>query len=109
MKFVFEVRIKPGHTEEQYAEGWARASEIIQREPGAQGTKLHRKIGEPGVLLAIATWESKAARDTAMKKINAERDPRIRKILDEDGGHAEFTVMGHFDEPTWTVDPPQKT
>ena len=54
MKFIFEVHIKPGHTAEQYADAWVRVSEILQRAPGALGTRLHRKIGDPGVLLAIA-------------------------------------------------------
>jgi hypothetical protein len=31
MKFIFEVRIKPGHTAEQYAAAWVRVSEILQR------------------------------------------------------------------------------
>jgi hypothetical protein len=53
MKFVFEIRIKPGHTAEEYAAAWSRASAIIQRASGAQGTRLHRKIGEPNILLAI--------------------------------------------------------
>lgn len=59
MKFIFEVRVKPGYTVEEYAESWVRASEVIQQTPGARGTRLHRKIGEPDVLLAIACWESK--------------------------------------------------
>ena len=39
MHFIFEVHIKPGYTPEQYADAWIRASEIIQRAPGAQGTQ----------------------------------------------------------------------
>ena len=56
MKFIFEVRMKPGYTLEEYADAWIRASEIIQRTPGAHGTYLHRKIGSIDTLLAIATW-----------------------------------------------------
>lgn len=56
MKFIFEVRMKPGYTVDEYAEAWIRASEVIQRTPGALGTRLHRKIGEPDTLLAIASW-----------------------------------------------------
>lgn len=51
MKFIFEVRMKPGYTVEEYAEAWLRASEIIQRTPGARGTFLHRKIGAPDNLV----------------------------------------------------------
>jgi len=53
MKFIFEVRIKPGHTPEQYADTWVRVSRILQQAPGARGTRLHRKIGDPNRLLAI--------------------------------------------------------
>ncbi len=63
MKYIFEVHIKPGHTAEEYADAWVRASEIIQRAPGARGTKLHRKLDDPNVLIAIASWDSKAQRD----------------------------------------------
>ena len=57
MIYVFEVHIKPGHTAEQYADAWVRASKIIQRAPGAHGTRLHRRLNDPTVLLAIATRE----------------------------------------------------
>ena len=30
MKFIFEVRIKPGYSAEEYADKWVRASELIQ-------------------------------------------------------------------------------
>lgn len=63
MIFVFEVRIRPGHGAEEYAEAWVRASEIIQSAPGARGTRLHRKIGDAGALLAIASWETSQPRD----------------------------------------------
>ena len=38
MKFIFEVRVKEGHTAEEYADAWVRASELIQQAPGARGT-----------------------------------------------------------------------
>ena len=40
MKFIFEVRVKPGTTVEEYADAWVEASRIIQRTPGARGTCL---------------------------------------------------------------------
>ena len=76
MKYLFEVRIKPGYVAEQYAEAWVKASELIQRAPGARGTRLHRKIGDPTVLIAIAEWDSKAARDASQG-----RDPRVDEII----------------------------
>lgn len=101
MIFVFEVRVEPGYTAEQYAEAWVRASEIIQRAPGARGTRLHRKIGEPDVLIAIASWDSKEARDAA----EAERDPRVQAILDEQAEFVGIRVLGAFEDPEWVVLP----
>jgi hypothetical protein len=101
MKFIFEVHIKPGHTAEQYAEAWVRASEIIQRAPGARGTRLHRKIGDPSTLLAIASWDSKAARD-AMERVP---DPAVSAIIRSAAEHCEITLIGEFDEPEWVVKP----
>jgi len=101
MKFLFAVHIKPGHTAEQYAAAWVRVSEILQRAPGARGTRLHRKLGDPNTLLAIASWESKAARDA----MEARRDETVHAILKEISGFCEITIIGEFDEPEWVVEP----
>lgn len=102
MKYIFEVHIKPGHTAEQYASAWVRVSEILQRAPGARGTRLHRKIGDPNCLLAIASWDSKAERD-AMER---NHDPRVAQILKEAAAHCEVRLIGEFEEPEWVVEPP---
>jgi heme-degrading monooxygenase HmoA len=101
MKFIFEVRMKPGYTVEEYADAWTRASTIIQRTPGARGTFLHRKIGQPDTLLAIATWDSKASRDAKDDR----RDQTVREILEKHAANCEITVIGEFEDPEWTVIP----
>jgi hypothetical protein len=101
MHFIFEVKIKPGYTAEQYADAWIRASEIIQRAPGAQGTRLHRKIGSPDTLLAIATWESKAARDAMENALPA----KVRNIIEAEAEFVDVRVIGEFEAPEWTVIP----
>jgi heme-degrading monooxygenase HmoA len=101
MRYVFEVHIKPGFTAEQYAQAWVRASEIIQRAPGAQGTRLHRKIGDSGVLLAIATWESKGMRDA----FEARHDEHARAIIAEQAPFVDVRIVGEFEEPEWVVEP----
>ena len=93
--------MKPGYTVDEYADAWVRASTIIQRTPGARGTYLHRKIGDPATLLAIATWESKAHRDAKDDR----RDETVRAILDLHAKNCE--VIGEFDEPDWSVLPGQ--
>lgn len=104
MKFLFEVRMRPGYAAEHYAEAWVRASELIQRAPGARGTRLHRKIGEPGVLIAIAEWDSKRDRDAA-----AGLDPRADEIIASAAKYCDVTIIGEFDEPEWVVLPPQRS
>lgn len=99
MKFIFEVKIKPGYTVAEYAARWEEASRIIQQSPGAQGTYLHRDMNDPNRLLAIAHWESKQARDAKDDR----RDETVRKILDLHADTCDITVIGEFDDPDWQV------
>lgn len=101
MHFIFEIHIKPGYTPEQYAQAWLRASEIIQQSPGARGTRLHRKIGHPDVLLAIATWESKAVRD----EMEARQADAVREIIASQAEFVEIHVVGEYEAPEWEVIP----
>lgn len=103
MIFVFEVHVRPGHTAEAYADAWVRASEIIQRAPGARGTRLHRKIGDDHKLLAIASWDSKARRDAMEANPAAE----VQRIIAEQAEFVDVRVIGEFEDPDWIVDPGQ--
>jgi hypothetical protein len=49
-----------------------RASELIQRAPGALRTELHRKIGNPDTLIEIAHWHSKASRGAMEAQHNSD-------------------------------------
>ena len=100
MHFIFEVHMKPGYPPESYAQAWIRASEMIQQTPGALGTRLHRKIGEPNVLLAIATWESKAARDA----MEARPNQQVLDIISAQAEFVEVKVIGEYEAPEWEVD-----
>lgn len=102
MKFMFEVRIKPGFTVEEYAAAWVRASELIQQGAGARGTYLHRKIGAPDVLLAIAHWDSKADRDAQQERA----EQAVRDALGPNGRYCEVTVLGEYEDPEWSAEPP---
>jgi len=104
MIFVFEVHVKPGYSAERYAAAWVRASEIIQRAPGARGTRLHRKIGDPGILLAIASWESKSARDA----MEGTGDDEARRIIAEQAEFVDVRLIGEFEDPEWVVEPPAR-
>ena len=100
MKFIFEV-ILTGMTAEEYAENWVKASEIIQQNPGARGTRLHRDLNNPDRLLAIATWESREHRHQK----NDAKDKLVRDILAEHALKCEINVIGEFDDPEWEVLP----
>lgn len=102
MIFVFEVQVRPGYRAEQYASAWVRASEIIQRAPGARGTRLHRKIGEPDRLLAIASWDDKASRDA----MESHPSDEVRRIIASQAEFVDIRVIGEFDDPEWVVLPP---
>lgn len=101
MKYIFEVRIREGHTAEEYADAWVRASEIIQQAPGARGTELHRKLDDPNVLIAIASWDSKAARDA----MEAKHDATVADIIRGAAHVCDIRPLGEFDEPEWVVKP----
>jgi len=102
MKFIFEVHIKEGHSAEQYADAWVRASEIIQQAPGARGTELHRKIGDPKTLIAIASWDSKEERDAMEGKPNA----AVAEIIKGAAKFCDIRLIGEFEDPEWVVRPP---
>lgn len=101
MKFIFEVRIRPGHTAEQYADAWVRASEIIQRAPGARGTELHRSIDDPNLLIAIAQWDSKEQRDA----MEGQHNPEVAAIIKSAAPFCEIRPIGEFYDPEWVVHP----
>ncbi len=102
MKYMFEVHIKEGYSAEDYADAWIRASELIQQAPGARGTELHRKIGDPNTLIAIASWDSKAARDA----MESDKDPKITDIIRSAAPFVEIRPLGEFEDPEWVVMPP---
>lgn len=104
MKYIFEVTIKPGHTAEEYADAWVRASELIQQAPGAMGTELHRKIGAPDKLIAIARWASKAHRDA----MESDHDPQIAAIIKSAAPFVEIRSLGGYEDPEWVVMPPER-
>jgi len=101
MHFIFEVHLSPGYSAEQYADAWLRASRIIQQAPGAQGTRLHRKIGEPDKLLAIATWESKALRDA----MEGEQAREVVAIIESQAEFVDIQLVGEYEAPEWEVLP----
>ena len=105
MKYICQVHIKDGHTAEEYAEAWVKASKIIQRAPGAKGTELHRKIGDEKTLIAIASWDTKAQRDA----MEGQHNPEVAEIIRSAAPFCDITPLGEFEDPDWVVLPPDNT
>jgi hypothetical protein len=105
MKFIFKIKIKEGCTEQEYIDAWKKGSALIQKLPGARGTKLHRKIDESGILIAIAEWKSKELRDVAMQKLDQEPQ-NVQFVLHKHKEYGETEVLGNFEEIE-TVLPPK--
>jgi hypothetical protein len=87
MKYIFEVHIKDGHTAEEYADAWVRASEIIQR--------------DPRTLIAIASWDSKEQRDA----MEGQHNPDVAAIIRSAAPFCEIRPLGEFEDPEWVVKP----
>jgi hypothetical protein len=62
---------------------------------------LHRKIGDDHSLLAIAGWDSKAARDAMEASPSAE----VQRIIAEQAEFVDVRVIGEFEDPDWIVNP----
>ncbi len=93
--------MKSGHTphegqEEAYVDAWKQGSDVIQTYPGARGTKLFKKVGEPTVLIAMAEWESEQSRSEAFAAIKASR-PDADFVLSGDEAFAVISLIGGFD------------
>jgi heme-degrading monooxygenase HmoA len=101
MLFIFEVHICAGHSAEEYADAWLRASRLIQQAPGALGTRLYRKMGDDRALIAIARWASKADRDA----MEARQDAQIEQIIRAIAPCCRIRVLGEFEEAQWSVEP----
>lgn len=101
MLYIFEVTVKPGYSVDQYAQGWLEASRIIQQNPGARGTWLHRKIDDPDTLLAIAHWASRQERDAK----DDSQSETVRAILARHALHCDFRLIGEYEDADWHVPP----
>ena len=101
MLYLFTVTVAEGYSAEQYADAWVRASRMIQQAPGARGTRLHRKLDDPRTLLAIASWDSKAARDA----MEVQPPAAVKAIIAAEAPYVAIELIGEFDDPEWVVLP----
>jgi heme-degrading monooxygenase HmoA len=66
---VFEHHVKEGQ-EDAFVAKWQSGSDVIQKHPRALGTRLYKSSDREGVMYAIAQWESKESRDTAIDELS---------------------------------------
>lgn len=59
---IYRWRLKPGK-EDQFRQGWERATVLLMRERGALGSRLHK--ADDGTWVAYAQWPSKSAWETS--------------------------------------------
>jgi len=74
-RIIFEHHPLPDKIIE-FQGAWKNSSDIIQTYPGARGTRLFRSLDDPTTFYAIADWESKEARDSAMDEIGRRKDAK---------------------------------
>lgn len=72
-RVIFRHHPKKGQ-EKEFFDAWQKGSDEIQKYPGAAGTLFFKDHNDPSTTYAIATWESKEARDAAMAEIEKRPD-----------------------------------
>ncbi len=75
---IYRWRLKPG-LEHQFIEYWSKATQLIMKERGALGSRLHQ--AEDGTWISYARWPSKEAwlHHRSLPSI----DPEISKLMIE--------------------------
>jgi len=79
---LYRWRLHAGK-EAQFVEAWRRRSELLLRERGSLGSRLHR--GPEGVWYSDAQWPGAEARDRAIASppVDAEASERLQDAIAE--------------------------
>lgn len=94
-RFVFTVHCPSKEKTEEYSQFWKETSAVIQQEPGSRGTRLHRL--NDTTVMAIAEWESQAARDAAFTAIH-KKYPTDHPVNQDDEQFGQVTLIGGGEE-----------
>jgi quinol monooxygenase YgiN len=60
---------------DQFLKGWVTEAEKFKRQPGYISTQLHRGIGESGIFINYAVWESVTHFKKAVTNVIDPQDP----------------------------------
>lgn len=98
-KYIFQIKVRPGEDAE-FIRHWHNGSVPIQKSPGALGTRLHKKLGEDGVYIAIAEWASKEARAAAFASLDDPNNPLAEEHSKwkENEDFGEVTLLAEVEE-----------
>jgi quinol monooxygenase YgiN len=79
---IYRARIH-SDKEARYVAAWSRLTELLRRNHGALGSRLHR--GDDGIWYAYAQWASAEARTAAFahRPIDAEAEQTVRECVAE--------------------------
>jgi hypothetical protein len=79
---IYRARIHL-HKEAAYVAAWSRLTELLRKEHGALGSRLHR--GADGIWYAYAQWPSAQARSNAFARapIDAVAEQTVRECISE--------------------------
>jgi heme-degrading monooxygenase HmoA len=62
---LYKWRLRPGH-EDEFVQAWSRVSELLLKERGSLGSRLH--FGSDGLCYSYAQWPSAQARKEAFAR-----------------------------------------
>ena len=75
---LYQWRLKPG-MEQQFREAWEELTELLKRQRGARGSRLHRSEG--GSMVAYAQWPNQASWEHSCS-LHALDETLSQRILD---------------------------
>jgi heme-degrading monooxygenase HmoA len=79
---LYRWRLHAGK-EAQFIEAWSRVSDLLLRQRGSLGSRLHK--GSDGLWYSYAQWPSAEAREDAFSRpsVDAEAGQRMRDAIDQ--------------------------
>jgi heme-degrading monooxygenase HmoA len=91
---TFEHCVNPGE-EEVFLRKWKASSDIIQKEPGALGSRIFRRMdraADEPIFYIMADWDDKTSRDRALKAIK-----KRGTVIEDHNGHVWKTMIDEYE------------
>ena len=77
---LYRWKLRPGH-EDEFVEAWSRVSDLLLKERGSLGSRLH--LGSDGIWYSYAQWPSAEVRQQAFAQgpVDAEASGRMNAAI----------------------------